>query len=164
MVMLRFIIFIFVFFSTFFGFILILEYNKLQNLLQKVKSRKSNVETILSQKIDLVNQAILIAQDYSVHEKLIFLDTSQNFSQAYKSTENTSVLLKNLLVTYPDLKANTIYLDLMNNITRIEYDILDRKDKYNYSVEAYNATRLTFPINLFIQIFGFKEISYLHTY
>lgn len=155
-------IIIFIIFSLIFGFIIILEYNELQNLLQKVKSRESNIKTILNQKIDLVNQAISIAKDYSIHEKLIFVDTTQNFSQAYKSAENASVILKNLLISYPDLKANTIYLNLMNNITKIEYDVLDRRDKYNYSVEVYNATRLKFPINLFSQVFGFEEVSYLH--
>ena len=61
-----------------------------------------------------------------------------------------------LAEAYPDLKANTNFTDLSNQLARVEEDIANSRKYYNAVVRKYNDKVEMFPSNLVASIFGFK--------
>ena len=57
---------------------------------------------------------------------------------------------------YPDLKANTNFLDLQNQLKSIEEDIANSRKYYNAVVKLYNNKCQVFPSNIIGQMFNFK--------
>jgi len=61
-----------------------------------------------------------------------------------------------LAEAYPDLKANTNFTDLSNQLSKIEDDIANARKYYNAVVRKYNDKVEMFPSNLVAKMFGFK--------
>ena len=58
---------------------------------------------------------------------------------------------------YPDLKANTQYLDLQNELSKIEEELQRARHKYNDEVTEYNTVIESVPSNIVASIFAFKH-------
>ena len=58
---------------------------------------------------------------------------------------------------YPDLKANANFMDLQNQLSRIEEEIAGSRRYYNGVVNRYNTKTEMFPGNILASIFGFKR-------
>ena len=61
---------------------------------------------------------------------------------------------------YPDLKANTSFMQLQGELTSTENIISQTRGGYNNTVEGYNQTLVVFPTNLVAGIFGFKAMPF----
>jgi LemA protein len=59
---------------------------------------------------------------------------------------------------YPDLKANTNFLDLQERLSKMEEEIAFSRRYYNGSVREYNNKCQMFPFNLIAGVFGFKAL------
>ena len=59
---------------------------------------------------------------------------------------------------YPDLKANTNFLDLQERLSKMEEEIAFSRRYYNGSVREYNNKCQMFPFNLIAGMFGFKSM------
>jgi LemA protein len=60
---------------------------------------------------------------------------------------------------YPELKANTNFLDLQTQLTDIENQIAASRRYYNATVKDYNDAIVVFPNNILAGVFGFKSES-----
>ena len=58
---------------------------------------------------------------------------------------------------YPDLKANTNFLQLQEELTSTENKIGFARQHYNRTVNTYNEATKVFPSNLIAGMFGFTE-------
>jgi LemA protein len=56
---------------------------------------------------------------------------------------------------YPDLKANTTMMTLMEELTSTENKVAFARQAYNDAVMAYNTARETFPVNTIAGTFNF---------
>lgn len=65
-----------------------------------------------------------------------------------------------LAQSYPELKANTTYQQLMNQLENIEQSILDRRESYNARVKEYNSYRNSFPPVLIASKLSFAIAPY----
>ena len=63
---------------------------------------------------------------------------------------------------YPNIKANTQFLNLQENLSRIENQIQAARRIYNADVTVYNTLICSFPTNVFSKIFSFKEEELLN--
>lgn len=57
---------------------------------------------------------------------------------------------------YPDLKANTNFIDLQTQLEGTENRIATERTRYNEAVKNYNIKRRRFPNNIFAGLFGFS--------
>ena len=57
---------------------------------------------------------------------------------------------------YPELKASEQFLNLQNNLVKMENQLQAARRIYNLDVERYNSTIQTVPNNLVAFLFGFK--------
>ena len=106
---------------------------------------------------------------YAAHEK----ETLQNVIAARNNLQNASTTeeklagenalqgtLKSLFAVaeaYPDLKANTNFLDLQDQLKMIEEDIANSRKYYNAVVKQFNTKCEMFPSNIIASIFHFEK-------
>ena len=61
---------------------------------------------------------------------------------------------------YPDLKSNTVYTGLMDELSGTENRIAVARTDYNNVVTEYNRTIRRFPKSIFAGIFGFEKAEF----
>ena len=64
---------------------------------------------------------------------------------------------------YPDLKANTNFLKLQEELTNTENKIAYSRQLYNSVTSNYNVKLQAFPSNVIAGIFSFKPADFLVT-
>lgn len=146
----------------------LITYNSLVRLRNKVKEAFSTMDVYLKKRYDLIPNLVDIVKGYARHESETLCDiantrsgvSSDNLTQSVQSEMRIGDALQKLLVvaeSYPELKANTNFLDLQNNLAKMEEEIAFSRRYYNGSVRQFNNACQIFPLNLVAGVFGFKE-------
>ena len=78
----------------------------------------------------------------------------------YEQGTGTLKSLFALSEAYPDLKANTNFLELQEELTSTESRIAFARQHYNDSVLGYNTKIQSFPSNIVAGMFSFTESEY----
>lgn len=138
----------------------IYSYNKLQRLGQGVKSANATVLTVIQKRADLVNKLMDIAKEYGQHEKLVHITLSNNLVDTFKASTAAIANLNSMAATYPDLKANATYQQLMSQMNAIEGELQNKREIYNRVSQTYNSERLQIPTVFFAGMLGFKDAPY----
>ncbi|MBQ7713052.1 MAG: LemA family protein [Clostridia bacterium] len=144
-------------------------YNKLVSGKEKVKNQWSQIDVQLRRRFDLIPNLVETVKGYAAHEKETLenvtmwrsrVSSAQTTEEAIDANAGLSGALGRLLVTmekYPDLKANTNFLKLQNELTEIENKISYARQFYNDAVQKYNVYVKRFPSNIVASMFKFKE-------
>lgn len=86
--------------------------------------------------------------------------TEENI-QKYQEAQGQlgSALGRLMMITenYPDLKANTNFLQLQDELAETENRISTERNKFNEKVKEYNISIRMFPPNILAGIFGFEK-------
>ena len=147
-------------------------YNGLIVLKNQVKNAYAQIEVQLKRRHDLIPNLIETVKGYMAHEK----QTLENVVKARNIAINISPdakiqaghenalsgALKSLFAlseSYPDLKANTNFLALQEELTSTENKIAFARQFYNDSVMQYNTKKEVFPNNMIVGIFNFENFS-----
>ena len=150
------------------GFI-VSNYNGLVKLRNKVKDQFSQIDVQLKKRSDLVPNLVETVKGYSKHEsetleKVIqarntYLSAGTPDEKMKSSGELTQAISKlfALAESYPDLKANTNFLDLQNQLKEIEDKISYARQFYNDAVLMYNNKIEMFPSNIIAGMFHFTK-------
>lgn len=148
-------------------------YNDLVTKRNQVKSSWSKIDVQLKRRTDLIPNLVEIVKGYAQHEKETFSQVSQaraslmnarNIDDIQKSNSQISRSLVNLFAIaerYPELKANTNFLNLQGQIQESEDKIAIYRERFNNFVLVYNNSCEQFPGNLVAQMFGFKTANFI---
>lgn len=140
-------------------------YNKIVKLQNRVKSSESGIDIYLNQRFDLIPNLVECVKGYAKHE-IELLENVVKQRTAYsqnKNLKNASELNNNLnriiavAENYPELKASEQFLNLQNNLVKMESQLQAARRIYNNDVQRYNATIQTIPNNIVAAMLGFKE-------
>lgn len=163
---------------VFFAVILLLvggifvSYNGMVTANENVNGKWSQVETQLQRRSDLIPNLVNTVKAYSARESQIFTDVAnaraklagaQNVSEAAQANGELSSALNRLLAiseNYPQLKANTNFIQLQDELAGTENRLAVARKDYNDAAQAYNADIKSFPTMLVARIMGFQERSY----
>ena len=149
-------------------FFVIGTYNKLVNGRNKVKDQFAQIDVQLKRRSDLIPNIVETVKGYAKHEEKTFkevIEARNKFVSAKgvneeinASNEITSALNKLFALSeaYPDLKANTNFLSLQNDLKDTEDKITYARQFYNDAVLKYKNKLEVFPSNLVAGMFGFK--------
>ncbi|MFC1556466.1 LemA family protein [candidate division KSB1 bacterium] len=158
----------------------IIYYNRFVNLVQGVKDARSDIETTLQLRENMVPSILTTINNFINHENEIFINAAnvrarslENRLQSSESGSNPPVspvaadewdiLLSQLLAiaeNYPDLKTGEPFVLLMSKIADAELEILTKRVEYNKKVRDLNITVNSFPALLFSFMFEIKTESY----
>ena len=150
------------------AFAIIGVYNSLIQLKNKVEEGWADIDTQLKRRYDLIPNMVEAVKGYAKHEKGTFEEVTKARNMAMKATdpeekaqaENMlSGALKTLFAVaenYPELKANTNFADLSEELRNTENKISFSRQFYNDSVTMYNTKLEVFPSNIIASMFGFK--------
>lgn len=143
-------------------------YNGLVKSRQKVKNAWSQIEVQLQRRFDLIPNLVECVKGYMAHEsdvleKVTSLRSSWANAKGIEEKANLDNQLSGVLKTimavsenYPDLKANTNFTDLQNNLKETENKISFSRQFYNDTVTMYNTKIEVFPDNIVASMFNFK--------
>lgn len=148
-------------------FIIFGKYNSLIKLQNRVKKAKANIEIYLNKRFELIPNIVESVKGYSEYEgstleNIISLrnnyENNKNLSidEAGKMNEQLNRYLA-IVENYPNLKANTQFLDLQNQLREIEDELEYSRRIYNDEVTRYNTLIETVPSNIVAYIFAFKK-------
>lgn len=147
-------------------------YNNLVRLRQKVKNSWSQIDVQLQRRFDLIPNLVEIVKGYVKHEKETlesviaarnsFTNASTSEDEIKASNELTNAIGKLFAIAeaYPDLKANTNFLDLQKQLAEIEDKISYARQFYNDNVLEYKNKLEMFPSNIIASMFGFKPETF----
>ena len=148
-------------------------YNRFVVLSNRIDNSLSQINVQLKRRADLIPNLIETVKGYAKHEKSIFnevnkarkaLVSAKGFSEKIKANavlENSLGRLFAIAENYPDLKANTNFLELQKELSSTEDRVAYSKQNYNDSILSYNNLCLKLPGVLFAKLFGKKEKRYI---
>ena len=122
---------------------LMLSYNGLAGSKEAVETAEADVDTMLQRRADLIPNLVSTVKSYTKHEKGV-VDRG----------------LKVVVENYPELKSDTTYVGLMDELSGSENRISVARKDYNEAVKAYNTRLVKFPGNVFGSMLGFEKASY----
>lgn len=150
-------------------------YNTLVRLRNRVKDQWAQIEVLLKRRADLIPNLVETVKGYASHEKetLENVITARNKAVSATTTkeemeasgELTQALSRLLAITeaYPDLKANTNFMDFQQNLKETEDKISFGRQFYNDTVLKYKDKIEMFPSNVVANLFRFKQEPFFET-
>lgn len=143
-------------------------YNRLVTFRQRVDNAWSQIDVSLQRRFDLIPNFVETVKGYMTHEsetfeKITALRTSwansSTLGEKAKLDDELSGALKTIMAVsenYPDLKANTNFSELSEELRNTENKIAYSRQFYNDSVTRYNTKLELFPSNIVASMFNFK--------
>ena len=147
----------------------IAKYNLFITLRNNRENAFANIDVQLKQRHDLIPQLVATVKGYAAHEKetLDRIVSARSGAINAKSindkivAENalTSALsgLKIIVEAYPDLKANTNFMHLQEEIADIENKLAAVRRYFNSATKELNTAIEMFPANIIANMFGFRK-------
>lgn len=148
-------------------------YNKLVRVRQHLKDSWSGVDVELKRRYDLIPNLVNAVKGYASHESETLERVIAARNQAAGNTGSPSSqakdegmlvgALKQLAVVveqYPDLKADTQFMNLQSELSETENRIASSRRLYNGNVREMNTTVETFPSVIIAGMFHFEKAEY----
>jgi LemA protein len=142
-------------------------YNSLVRLDEGVKGAWAQVENQLQRRYDLIPNYVETVKGYAAHEKEVLVGVTEARSKVagagslpdkMAANNQLSSALARLMVVverYPDLKANTNFIRLQDELAGTENRIAVERRRFNETVKTYNIKLRTFPTVVVAGMFGF---------
>lgn len=145
---------------------LIAIYNKLVRFKNNRENAFADIDVQLRQRNDLVPQLVSTVKGYATHEKELLEGITQARAGVMNATTVNDKIIADTQMTqalqglrvqleaYPDLKANTNFLQLQEEISDIENKLASARRYFNGTTREYNTAIESFPANLIASSFG----------
>jgi LemA protein len=144
-------------------------YNRLVRLRQLVREGFSGITVQLRRRADLIPNLVEAVKGYAAHESEVFEEVSKARAAsvnagsveatAQADARLTGVLGRLFAVAeaYPELKANTNFLQLQDQLSNIEGELQSARRYYNATARDLNTSIQSFPAVLIARPMGFAE-------
>lgn len=150
-------------------------YNGMVNASEKVSSAVANIEAQLQRRADLIPNLVNTVKGYMDHEtevigsitdsreKLLRAGTLEEKAEANEALTKALSSFNVIVESYPDLKANTNFIQLQDELAGTENRIATARRDYNEAVRTYNGIIKRIPGNFLAGPFGFAEAAYFES-
>lgn len=149
-------------------------FNRFGKLRNMVKDAWSNIDVALKRRHDLIPNLVSTVKGYAAHEQetLHNVVVARNAAMASpKGDINAQIKAEGelqqtlgklfaLSEAYPDLKANTNFLDLQQKLSEIEENLERSRRYYNSTVRENNTYGESFPGTVFAGMFKYQHFDY----
>jgi LemA protein len=150
----------------------IMIYNGLVAMRQRVGQAFADIDVQLKQRHDLIPNLVETVKGYAAHERGTLeavvqarntAVAAQGPAQQAAAENQLSGALRQLFAlseAYPDLKANQNFQQLQTEITDTENKIAASRRFFNNAVQEYNTGIQQFPAALFAPMMGFSQRTF----
>ncbi|HFI0463993.1 TPA: LemA family protein [Streptococcus suis] len=135
----------------------------------------SQIDVQLQRRNDLIPNLVETVKGYAAHERetldavisarqqMIELGnaTPEQINAASNALSGALSRLLAVAEAYPQLQANTNFLELQRQLTETEDKIASARMLYNSSIQQYNTKIQVFPNSLVAGVHGFHPMTYL---
>lgn len=147
-------------------------YNGLVTGQEATRTALAQIDTNLQRRADLIPNVVATVQSFASHETdvinavlearkaLTSASTLEEKAQADQALTSALSGLTLVVENYPELKSDTVYAGLMDELEGSENRIAVARRDYNNAVQSYNNKVLRFPGSLIAGMFGFEKLSY----
>ena len=145
------------------------KYNLFVRLRNNRENAFANIDVQLKQRHDLIPQLVATVKGYASHEKetLDRVISARNGAVSARSIEDKIVAENNLasalaglkitVEAYPDLKANSNFMNLQEEISDIENKLAAVRRFFNSATKELNTAIEMFPGNIIAGMFSFRK-------
>ena len=146
-------------------------YNSLVKQRNSVEEAFATMDVYLKKRWDLIPNIVATVKGYAKHEAETLEKVIAMRSGGYRYLSDEDKISANAALTkglsqisvvaeqYPDLKANQNFMNLSNELSRIEADIANARKFYNAVVKKYNNKVMMFPSCVIARMFKFEKKS-----
>lgn len=142
-------------------------YNGLIRARNRVKEAFSTMDVYMKKRFDLIPNLVATVKGYAKHEaetleKVIAMRGGMRNAtpeEKIQGDKEISQAVRGLMIqveAYPELKANTNFMDLQKQLQNIESEIAQSRKYYNGCVLQYNNMCETIPSNIIANCCGFQ--------
>ena len=147
-------------------------YNGVIRIRNRSEEAWADIDTQLKRRYDLIPNLVETVKGYAKHEKGTFENVTKarnmamgaegmaDKAQAENMLTSTLKTLFAVSENYPELKANTNFMDLQRTMTAIEEKIQLARRYFNGTVKEFNTKIEVFPGNVMAKIFSFLKKEY----
>lgn len=147
-------------------------YNRLAGAREDVNEAYAQVQNVVQRRADLIPNLVNTVKGYSdyegetltkVTEARAGVKNASSPQELADANEKVSQAIRDINVVaeaYPDLKANTQYTQLMDELAGSENRISVERGNYNSAVKKYNSDIKKFPTNIIAGITGYDQAEY----
>ncbi|MEK7219090.1 MAG: LemA family protein [Patescibacteria group bacterium] len=148
-------------------------YNSFVALQNRAKEAWADIEVQLKRRYDLIPNLVNTVKGYATHESSAFENVTKARSMAMGANGPTAehAQAENMLTgalksifaiseAYPDLKANTNFLELQRELSDTENKIQSARRFYNTNVRDLNIKTESFPSNIIAGLFHFSKLDF----
>lgn len=150
-------------------------YNSIMSKDETVSQKLSDISVQLERRADLIPNLVNTVKGYVTHEENVInsitrarenLTKASTVEDMAKANDELTSAINGLYVVvenYPDLKANTNFINLQDELAGTENRIAVARKDYNDAVSDYNKTIKSFPKNIVARMFNFTDKTYFES-
>ena len=151
---------------------LVFKYNGFITLRNRTQEAWADIDVQLKRRYDLIPNLVNTVKGYAAHESSAFEKVTEARSRAMQAgtmaekgeaDQALTGTLKSLFAiseAYPELKANTNFLQLQSELSDTENKIQAARRFYNGNVRDFNTGIQVFPGNIIASMFKFKALEF----
>ena len=138
-------------------------WNRLVRLEENVNKSWSDIDVLLKQRYDMIPNLVNIVKGYAKHEREIFEQFAlarhtaagalasgdvRGVGAAEGTLAGLMPRINMVAEQYPDLKADSSFVNIQNQLVSIENQVSDRREFYNSSATNWNAAIQMIPTSI----------------
>lgn len=133
--------------------------NKAISLEEAIYTAESDIKIQEKRRVDLVYNLADCVMQYDKHESNALTEIANGMSNG-NEVNDVSTAISAISYSYPELKSNENYKQLMNELSITENMIAQCRENYNKSVNIYNRYVKKFPSRIFLNWTGYEIIEF----
>lgn len=134
--------------------------NKAINYETQVEEAQSGIKVQEKRRVDLVYNLADCVKQYDKHESETLKAIVDGRTSDKVDAENITTAINAVSESYPELKSNENYKQLMNELSTTENLIASYRDNYNTQVKTYKRYVRSFPARNFLGMLGYDVQEY----
>lgn len=133
--------------------------NKAISLEESVYTAESDIKVQEKRRVDLIYNLADCVKQYDNHESETLKSLADSMSKGNNAGDINNAISA-IGYSYPELKSDTNYKQLMNELSTTENLMSQYRENYNSAVNSYKKYIKKFPARVFLNLTGYESVNF----